>query len=159
MLRGGPALRWHDFFEASPRAPAATPRDAPRSAPAPSTPGPRDDDSRSTELQGQLNLRLSNRLSLSGQVSYEQLTDNLQYVATADAGPARRRYVLGRIDQDTWDFTFRVNLALTPELTLQYYGSPFIGTGRYTELQAGDRHARAGLRGPLPPVRRRTRSR
>jgi len=28
-----------------------------------------------------------------------------------------------------------VNLALSPELTLQYYGSPFVGTGRYTELK------------------------
>ena len=52
--------------------------------------------------------------------------------------------MLGRIDQDTWSFTFRVNLTLTPELTLQYYGSPFIGTGRYTGFkQATDTLAQA----------------
>jgi hypothetical protein len=132
-LRGGPALRWHDFFEASVSAGSDGSRRASLSA------GARhawsvDDDSRSTELDGQLNLRLSNRLSLSGQASYERLTDNLQYVATADAS-GEVLYVLGRIDQDTWAFTFRVNLALSPDLTLQYYGSPFIGTGRYTEFK------------------------
>jgi hypothetical protein len=57
-----------------------------------------------------------------------------QYVTTADTaqGP---RYVLAHIDQDTWALTFRVNLSLTPDLTVQYYGSPFLGTGRYTEFK------------------------
>ena len=36
------------------------------------------------------------------------------------------------------------NLAITPELTVQYYGSPFIGTGRYTSFkQATDTLAQA----------------
>ena len=48
---------------------------------------------------------------------------------------AAPRWVLGRIDQDTWSFTFRVNLSITPDLTVQYYGSPFIGTGRYTAFK------------------------
>jgi hypothetical protein len=83
---------------------------------------------------GRLNLRLSNRLSLSGSASYQTLLDNLQYVATADAD-GDTRWVLGRIDQDTWSFTVRVNLSITPDLTVQYYGSPFIGTGRYTAFK------------------------
>ena len=94
----------------------------------------RDDDSRGWSSGVGLNLRLSNRLSFSGSVSYEKLLDNLQYVATADADGAPR-WVLGRIDQDTWSFTFRVNLSITPDLTVQYYGSPFIGTGRYTAFK------------------------
>ncbi len=81
-----------------------------------------------------MNFRLSNRLSVSGSASYEQLQDNLQYVATADRDEGTR-WVLGRIDQDTWNFTFRVNLSITPELTVQYYGSPFIGTGLYTAFK------------------------
>jgi hypothetical protein len=77
---------------------------------------------------------LSNRLSVSGRTAYEIIADTLQYAATpaTTAGP---RWVLGRIDQDIWDFTFRADLAITPNLTLQYYGSPFIGTGRYTEFK------------------------
>ena len=52
--------------------------------------------------------------------------------------------MLGRIDQDTWSSPLRVDLSLAPELTLQYYGSPFIGTGRYTSFkQATDTLAQA----------------
>ena len=79
-------------------------------------------------------MRPSRRLSLSAEVGYEKLADNLQYVASADSsdGP---RWVLGRIDQDTWSFTIRANLTLTPELTLQYYGSPFLSAGLYTQFK------------------------
>jgi hypothetical protein len=133
MLRGGPALRWHDYLEGS----LSGQTDPSRRASATLSGGyarARDDDSSHSLLGASLNLRLSNRLSMSGSASYERTLDNLQYVATADA-EKDPRWVLGRIDQDTWSFTFRVNLSITPELTLQYYGSPFIGTGRYTAFK------------------------
>ena len=133
MLRGGPALRYHDYFEATWSAASDPSRRIWASAQG-SRSWARDDDSRGWTLGGDLNLRPSNRLQLAGSARYELLEDNLQYVATEDteAGP---RWVLGRIDQDTWSFTVRVNLSITPDLTLQYYGSPFIGTGRYTALK------------------------
>ena len=142
MLRGGPALRWHDYFETSLEGRSDPSRRASLSLRGESA-WARDDDSRSWNLEGNVGLRLSNRLSLSGGASYDWMLDNLQYVASADAGGAPR-YVLGRIEQDTWSFTLRVNLAITPELTLQYYGSPFVGTGRYTSFkQATDTLAEA----------------
>jgi hypothetical protein len=133
MLRGGPALRWHDFYEGSLNGETDHSRRFWASFSGEHARA-RDDDSSASELGGRLNLRVSNRLSLSGSASYERLLDNLQYVATSDTaeGP---RWVLGRIDQDTWSFTFRVNLSITPDLTVQYYGSPFIGTGRYTAFK------------------------
>jgi hypothetical protein len=143
MLRGGPALRWHDFYEAQ----AFLGSDDSRRVSAHAHGGyswARDDDSRGLNTGVGLNLRPSNRLSFSGSVSYDQLLDNLQYVDTADRASGEPRWVLGRIDQDTWSFTFRVNLSITPDLTVQYYGSPFIGTGRYTAFKkATDTLARA----------------
>ena len=142
MLRGGPALRWHDYFEASVHGKSDDSRRFWAGAFAEHS-WARDDDSRRSELSGSLNLRLSNRLSLSGSASYETLLDTLQYVATARAGD-ETRWVLGRIDQDTWSFTLRLNLSITPDLTVQYYGSPFIGTGHYTAFKrATDTLARA----------------
>jgi len=93
--------------------------------------------------QGTLRMRPSNRLLLSANGSYTQSVNDLQYVATAQAadGP---RWVLGRIDQDVWSLTFRANLALTPELTIQYYGSPFIATGRYAGFRNVTRPLAAG---------------
>ena len=135
VLRGGPALRWHDYYEAPPergsdpsRRVSASPRTAARL-------GARRRLAGAGARARRLSLRPSNRLSLSGSVSYEQLLDNLQYVATADARRRHRAGCSGRIDQDTWSFTFRVNLSITPDLTVQYYGSPFIGTGRYTAFK------------------------
>ena len=55
-------------------------------------------------------------------------------VTTAETGNGPR-WVLGRIRQDVWSLTLRLNVAIAPDLTVQYYGSPFIATGRYTDLR------------------------
>jgi hypothetical protein len=131
ILRGGPALRTHDYTNAYLQASSDSSRRAWASAHAEGSWASGSDDSRAGNLGGEIHARLSNRFSLSSALSYDRLEDNLQYVATPDTedGP---RWVLGRIRQDTWSLTFRANLSITPELSVQYYGSPFIGTGRYT---------------------------
>jgi hypothetical protein len=152
MLRGGPALRWHDYYEAELGLRSDQSKRVSGSVRG-SRSWARDDDSRAWSTRAGLNLRPSNRLSFSGSVYYEQLLDSLQYVATtgADGVP---RWVLGSIDQDTWGFTFRVNVSITPDLSIQYYGSPFIGTGLYsafkraTDTLARDNASRYHLYGP-----------
>jgi hypothetical protein len=142
MLRGGPALRWHEYVEVSVEARTDPSRRVSLFASAERA-WAWDDDSRSSGLVGSLSLRPSNRLSLSASASYERLDDHLQYVASAETG-AGPRFVLGRLEQDTWSFTVRANLSLTPELTLQYYGSPFVSTGRYAAFKrAAQPRARA----------------
>jgi hypothetical protein len=133
MLRGGPALRWHEILTAMAYVQSDPSRRVFASAFGEYSPT-RDDDTYYAEASGSLTLQLSDRLSLSGSAGYVRLLDNLQYAATAETedGP---RWVLARIDQDTWSFTFRVNVSVTPDLTIQYYGSPFIGTGRYTAFK------------------------
>jgi hypothetical protein len=132
-LRGGPAVRRSDFYTASLGVGTDSSRPASLSAH-----GYREraleGGSGEWQADGELRLRPSNRLSLSADASYMRATDDLQYVATAEAldGP---RWALGRIDQEVWDLTFRANLSVTPELTVQYYGSPFIATGRYTSFK------------------------
>jgi hypothetical protein len=133
MLRGGPALRWHDFYTAFGRLGTDPSRRFQASANGEYSVA-RDDDSHSWSLEGSVSLRPVRRLSLSGAVYYEKLLDNLQYAATADSDGGAR-WVMGRLDQNTWSFTFRVNFSVTPDLTVQYYGSPFIGTGRYTDYK------------------------
>jgi len=133
MLRGGPAFRWHGLysvFGVLETDPSARVHASLHGEYAPA----RDDDSRSWSLEGEGNVRLSNRLSLSGTANYESVLENLQYAAAATTadGP---RWVLGRLYQETWGLTFRAHLSVTPDLTVQYYGSPFIGTGRYTAFK------------------------
>ena len=49
-------------------------------------------------------------------------------------------YVFGRLDQHTASITTRVNYTITPNLSLQLYGQPFVSTGHYEhykELRSG----------------------
>lgn len=99
--------------------------------------------SAANKISAQLSLRPSNRVSLSAAGDYLRHVNDLQYAATAEAGDGPR-WLLGRIGQDVWSLTLRLNVAIRPDLTLQYYGSPFIATGRYTNLRkATDTLARA----------------
>ena len=42
-----------------------------------------------------------------------------------------RRYVFAELEQSAIDITIRMDLALTPRMTLQVYGQPFVATGDY----------------------------
>ena len=66
--------------------------------------------------------------------NYAHNHDNLQYVASRSI-LSEKQYILGSIDQKTLGLTFRVDLNLTPEFSLQYYGSPFISRGSYSEFK------------------------
>ncbi len=137
VLRGGPALRESDKYgvEASASTDASRRTSVTLSA---SSEQATTGGTRERHLRAQLRLRPSNRLYLSANAGYETAVNDLQFVATvATAGGPR--WVLGRIDQRVWDLTFRANLGITPELTVQYYGSPFIATGRYTGFKKATR--------------------
>ncbi|MCP4724593.1 MAG: hydrolase, partial [bacterium] len=91
---------------------------------------------------------------------YQTNKQNLQYVATAD-NSGDPRYIMGRLDQKTFGTTFRLNFSLTPDLTIQYYGQPFVSSGRYerfkriTDARAGEYNNRfsefAGLQQGYDP--------
>ena len=55
------------------------------------------------------------------------------------AAPA---YLLGRLDQETLGLTFRANVFITPDLSIQYYGSPFVSNGQLRPVQARHRRRR-----------------
>ncbi len=95
----------------------------------------RDEDSRDvwTAWAG-LTYQPTNSLRLSCNPSYEHNDNEMQYVQTSDAA-AGDRYLFGRLDQYTTTLTFRLDLCLTPGLTVQYYGAPFISAGSYTEFK------------------------
>ena len=71
-------------------------------------------------------------IRLSG--DYIDNNDNLQYVAERSYS-GEPRYILGTIDQKTMGITLRLALNITPEFSIQYYGSPFISTGSYSEFK------------------------
>jgi hypothetical protein len=71
--------------------------------------------------------------SMSLNVEYANLYDATQYV-TETAFNNEARYVLGNIQNQTLTTTLRLNYSFTPNISLQFYGQPFISNGRFTDL-------------------------
>jgi hypothetical protein len=77
---------------------------------------------------------LSN-LTLSMQPSYLVNIDELQYIAQPNSNSSGKVYLLGKVDNRNYGITFKADLSLTPQLTVQYYCSPFISTGKFTRFK------------------------
>ncbi len=58
----------------------------------------------------------------------------LQYVTTTGTS-VNPVYVFGELNQKTLSFTFRLNFTINPELSLEYYGQPFISAGKYSKFK------------------------
>jgi hypothetical protein len=86
------------------------------------------------QFQPGVTFRPINNLKIGVTANYISNRDNLQYISTNYSLPGNR-YILGTINQKTLGLTFRVDLNLTPEFSIQYYGSPFISRGSYSELK------------------------
>jgi hypothetical protein len=62
--------------------------------------------------------------------AYNKSYSDLQYVTQTEYN-GNDRYIFASIDQKTISTSFRINLNLSPNLTFQYWGQPFIATGKY----------------------------
>ena len=82
----------------------------------------------------ELFLKPSNRFNLSLNPFFNINKNNLQYVDTVEK-EGEYRYILSRLDQNTFGLVFRLNYSITPELSIQYYGQPYISAGEYTRFK------------------------
>lgn len=74
-----------------------------------------------------------NALSLSLNFEYEENPNKTQYVTETDfAGTPR--YIMGNIDNESLSTTLRLNYNINPNLTIQYYGQPFIFKAKYSDF-------------------------
>lgn len=80
-----------------------------------------------------LNYQPFDSLNASLTTEFTENPNKTQYVNEADFG-AVKRYILGNIDQKTWSTTLRLNYSINPNLSIQYYGQPFISRGRYNNF-------------------------
>lgn len=74
------------------------------------------------------------RLKFSGMVFLNPQSYHQQYV-TAIPGITSTEYIVGHIDRVTTSMTFRGELFVTPELSIQYYGSPYYSVGDYDSFR------------------------
>jgi hypothetical protein len=92
-----------------------------------------------------IRVRPSAALSVSVGMDLSRNIDDSQWVENLAGAPASAsvtgaapgsslamHYVFGHLDQTTVATTFRVNYTLTPRLSIQLYGAPFVSAGAYT---------------------------
>ena len=78
-----------------------------------------------------LDYRISSALQLDINGSYSKNRNYYQYVQTVNAG-SNKYYLMGHLEQKTFGITLRLDYYVTPDLSIRYYGSPFISTGIYS---------------------------
>jgi hypothetical protein len=85
-------------------------------------------------IEPNITFRPVSNLKIGVTASYTENHNALQYVTTKNF-QSEKRYILGTIDQKTLGLTLRMDLYITPEFSIQYYGSPFISRGTYSEFK------------------------
>jgi len=85
-------------------------------------------------IEFEVNYKPISNLSLSLDPEYSARQSQLQYMRYEQV-ESQDRYIFGSIDQKTWSMSIRLDLVLTPELTIQYWGQPFIASGDYHEFK------------------------
>ena len=132
MLRGGPDMRLNPYFQTTvsfntdrgKRVIAQVRYDGNHSV---------GGYSYSNTIKPGLTFRLGNHVYLISEFGYTDNQNDLQYVARAidNQNTSIPQYIMGRIDQKTYELMLKLQANLTPDISIQFYGSPFTSTGSF----------------------------
>jgi len=86
------------------------------------------------KIEAELNYQPTNALNISIAPEYSSRPSKTQYITQASYTNGTR-YVLGTIDNQTFQASIRFDYTLNPNLSIQYYGQPFVSRGVYTDLK------------------------
>lgn len=93
------------------------------------------DNNQSTSFEISATVIPINVLKFSASLNYSENVDNLQYIETKTFDNSSTKYIMGHLAQKTLGATFRIDYNISPELSIQYYGSPFASVGEYSALK------------------------
>ena len=77
--------------------------------------------------------RIGNHLYMSTQFDYSHNTDEQAYVRSVPT--ALIPYMTAKMEQDTYGVTLKVQANVTPDFSVQFYGSPFTSIAKYSEFK------------------------
>ncbi len=86
------------------------------------------------EISPAVLFRPVNALRLSAGLVYTYNADQLQYISQLNYRD-EKRYILGTINQKNFELELKADLSITPDVTLQYYGCPFVSKGIYSDFK------------------------
>ncbi len=91
--------------------------------------------SRSARWEPGIFVRPSGRLNFTLSVGYYPNLNDLQYFSRETNTSGQVVYRLARLHQRTLAFTTRINYTLTPNLSIQFYGQPYVSSGWYSDFK------------------------
>lgn len=72
------------------------------------------------------------QVSIEPSVAYHY--SEIQHVANEEANGVDK-FIIGDMSQDRFSLNFRLNFSITPDLSIEYYGQPFIAVGKFTRFK------------------------
>jgi hypothetical protein len=84
---------------------------------------------------GEINFRPISNLGLSARTDYTYRRMGLEYAATEELAGGKKAYIMSAIEQHTAGLTLRVDYSITPDFSVQFYGNPFMSSGKYSEFK------------------------
>ena len=93
-------------------------------------------ESRSVSLSPSLTIRLSTRFEANVGASVENVDSYAQwYDNFTDPDGASTHHAFARLDQRTLSMSLRLNYVASPDLSLEFYGQPFVSTGTWSDFR------------------------
>jgi len=74
-----------------------------------------------------------NQFNLSVNPRYTAVKHRLQYNQEVSNGD-EPRYITSRLDQETFSISIRLNYTINSNLSIEYYGQPFVSIGKYDDF-------------------------
>ena len=85
-------------------------------------------------INGDLTYQPTDALRVSIQPSFSNNPNKTQYVTQRDFN-GTPRYIMAKLNNKTLSAAIRLNYTINPNLSIQYYGAPFISRGRYSNFK------------------------
>ncbi len=82
----------------------------------------------------ELSAKPMNYLLFSVKPELKRSFSELQYITKTRLGDDER-YIFASIDRKELSASFRMNCNITPDLSVQYWGQPFIASGKYSDYK------------------------
>ncbi len=82
-----------------------------------------------------LRWQISDQFSITSHTVFDHTIDHHQFVTRTNDLSGSTQYLVGTIDRNTISSTLRFEYFLSPEISLQYYGNPYVSTGTYQNFR------------------------
>lgn len=91
--------------------------------------------SRSSSLSPYVNFRVSPQLQVNVGSGFSRNRNNTQWFGNFTDPTGETHYSFAHLNQRTVSMSTRINYTVTPDLTFEFYGEPFVATGSYADIR------------------------